>query len=280
MFGRFSFSLIFVGAIAVLLGSSCLPRPPDTPLHVRPTDGRPKSPAKATGGLYSSLELREDSQGERQLQLGPHSRLLFEAGVAARFGEPQVDSLPDPTTTVFGLGPYVRTVLHRQNLDVARGVVPITGTLRVEGNRLDTLRGDLVLHLGQLRLDEQSEREGWGDDLKQELFGLPDSGLEQTTVQLKTIRFGSGPRPGFAVRGDATFELPVAGTPKSVNVFMSLKRTDWGRYRWTSYQPIDLTLSEDFPNREAVARLSDSWNVRKIADLVRVQIELDLEVAQ
>jgi hypothetical protein len=279
MFGRFSISVLFAGAISIALAPGCLPRPPDTPLHVRPTDGRPKSPAKATGGLYSSLELREDSQGERQLQLGSNSKLLFEAGVAARFGEPQVDSLPDPTTTVFGLGPYIRTVLHRQNLDVARGVVPITGTLSVEGNRLDTLQGDLTLHLDQVRLDEQSEAEGWGDDLKHELFGLPDSGLEQTTVRLKKIRFGSGPRPGFVVRGDATFELPVAGSPKSVNVFMSLKRSDWGRYRWTSYQPIDLTLSEDFPDREAVARLSDAWNVRKIADLVRVQIELDLEVA-
>ena len=213
------------------------------------------------------------------LQVASSSKLRFEVGVAARFGEPQVDSLPDPTTTVFGLGPYIRTVLHRENLDVARGEVPISGTLRVEGNQLDSLRGELQLHLGDVKLDEQSEDAGWGDDLKRELFGLPDSGIERASVQIKTMRFGSGPRPGFEVRGDATFELPLGGASKPINVFMTLSRQDWNRYRWSSYQPIDLTVSEDFPDREAVARLSDAWNVRKIADLVRVQIELDLEAS-
>ncbi len=244
---------------------------------MRPTDGRPKSPARVSGGLYNSLELREGSQQTQRLRIAGKSKLRFEAGVAARFGEPQVDSLPDPTTTVFGLGPYIRTVLHRQNLDVARGIVPISGTLQLEGNRLDSLRGDLVLHLSQTTLDEQSEDMGRGDELKRELFGLPESGSERVAVQVKKMRFGSGPRPGFEVRGDATFELPLRGGSKEVNVFMTLQRSDWTRYRWSSYQPIDLTVSEDFPDRDAVARLSDAWNVRKIADLVRVQIELELE---
>ncbi len=142
---------------------------------------------------------------------------------------------------------------------------------------MDSLRGELQLHLGDISLDEQSEDAGWGDDLKRELFGLPDSGTERAAVQIEKMRFGSGPRPGFEVRGDATFQLPLRGGSKSINVFMTLRRQDWNRYRWSSYQPIDLTVSEDFPDREAVSRLSDAWNVRKIADLVRVQIELDLE---
>ncbi len=277
MISRMSSLAALLVASLLLPSGGCLPRPPDTPLHVRPTDGRPKSPAKATGGLYSSVQLREGSQGERLLQVASTSKLRFEVGVAARFGEPQVDSLPDPTTSVFGLGPYIRTVLHRQNLDVARGVVPISGTLHVEGSQMDSLRGELQLHLGDISLDEQSEDAGWGDDLKRELFGLPDSGTERAAVQIEKMRFGSGPRPGFEVRGDATFQLPLRGGSKSINVFMTLRRQDWNRYRWSSYQPIDLTVSEDFPDREAVSRLSDAWNVRKIADLVRVQIELDLE---
>jgi hypothetical protein len=259
------------------MGSACLPRPPDTPLHVRPTDGRPKSPAKPTGGLYSSVELREGAQGERQWQVAESSTLRFVAGVAARFGEPQVDSLPDPTTTVFGLGPYIRTVLHRQNLDVAHGSIPLSGTLTIDGNRMDGARGDLILHLDQLTMDEQSEDMGWGDDLKRELFGLPDSGQSTASVHVKKMKFGSGPRVGFEIQGDATFELPVGGNPKAVNVFMTLSRTGWQTYRWTSYQPIAVTVSEDFSDRQAVANLSDAWNVRKIADLVRIQIDLELE---
>ena len=275
---REKFFALALGSTLLGFPSGCLPRPADTPLHVRPTDGRPKSPAKPGGGLYSSLELREGSQRTQRLRVSSSSKLRFEAGVAARFGEAKVDSLPDPTTTVFGLGPYVRTVLHRQHLDVATGLVPISGTLSVNGNHLDTLRGELVLHLDELQLDQRSTDMGWDDDLKREVFGLSDSGDGRASVRLKEMRFGSGPRPGFAVRGDATFEIPLEAGRKSINVFMKLRRRDWNHYRWTSYSPIDLTISEDFPDREAVIRLSDAWNVRKIADLVRVQIELDLEV--
>jgi hypothetical protein len=270
-------SLLLVLPLATGLGSGCLPRPPETPLHVRPTDGVPKSPAKPTGGLYSSVELREGAHGERQWQVAESSKLHFVAGVSARFGEPQLDGLPDPTTSVFGLAPYIRTVLHRQNLDVARGSIPISGTLIIDGNRMDSARGELRLHLDELSMDEQSEDLGWGDDLKRELFALPDSGERTRVVTLKKMKFGSGPRLGFQIQGDATFELAVGDKLKPVNVFMTLRRTGWQSFRWTSYQPISMTVSEDFADRGDVGRLSDAWSVRKIADVVLFQIDLTLE---
>ena len=270
-------SLFLVLLPALVLAGACLPRPPDTPLHVRPTDGRPKSPAKPVGSLYSSVELRDGSGGTRQWQLAESSRLFFVVGVAARFGAPNIDYQPDPTSTVFGLGPYIRTALHRQNLDVARGSIPISGTLSIDGNRLDSARGDLALHLDALTLDEQSEDMGWSEDLKREVFGLPDSGRETAPVTLKSIRFGSGPRVGFQVQGEATFELAVEGIKKSKKVFMTARRSDWQRYRWTSYQPIDVTISEDFALVKVKDGLADSWDVKNIADLVSIQIDLELE---
>ncbi|MBJ94249.1 MAG: hypothetical protein CMP23_07185 [Rickettsiales bacterium] len=278
MLYRAAFVRLLVALVVVGGGNACLPRPPDTPLHVRPTDGLPRSPARAQGALYSYLELREGATERRRLSLTEGSKLVFTAGIAARYGEPQVDSLPDPTGSAFGLAPWIRTVLARQGLDVARGVVPLSGALQLEGNRLDSLRGDLVLHLDRLHFDRQREAAGWADDLRAELFGLPGSGSADRQVRLGKVRLGSGPRPGFEVRGDASFEL-IGTSFTPFNVFMVLKRKDWQRYHWSSYQPIALNISEDFPDRQAAERLAELWGVRKIADRVNIQIELELEEA-
>jgi len=259
------------------LAVGCFSRPPDTPLHVRPPDGRPKSIAKPGGGLYRSVELREGSQGQRQWQLAESSKLHFVVSVAARFGAPKVDYQPEPTKTVFGLGPYIRTVLHRQHLDVVRGSMPISGTLSIDGNRMDSATGVLELHLSELVLDEQSEDLGRGDELKREVFGLPDSGRETAPVTLKVNKFGSGPRVGFQVQGEATFQMSSKDPEKSTTVGLTLSRSDWDLYRWTSYRPIDVTISEDLALGEVKDALIDAWNVKEIADLVRIQIEVELQ---
>ena len=66
---------------------------------------------------------------------------------------------------------------------------------------------------------------------------------------------------------------------KSTTVGLTLSRSDWHRYRWTSYRPIDVTISEDLALSEVKDALIDAWNVKEIADLVRIQIEVELEAS-
>jgi len=242
-----------------MLAGGCLSRPPDTPLHVRPTDGKPRAPGEKKGGLYDTVELKP-SQGRRNWKAVKGSHLRFTIGVDDRF-------------FAFAQEPYLRSVLHRQNLIGVVGRIPIEGGFEMDGNRINTAKGALLLRLDQLSLEDDDRVEA----VQSILFGIPERGDGTVEARITDMKFGSGPREGFAIQGDITLEVPVGGANRKITVFMTLDREGYDRYRWTTYQPIEVKVSEDFASREAVRDVADSWNARKIADMVRIHAELILE---
>ncbi|HCP45959.1 MAG TPA: hypothetical protein DIU15_07955 [Deltaproteobacteria bacterium] len=253
---------IFTAILAVgtaMLASGCLSRPPDTPLHVRPTDGKPRAPGEKKGGLYDTVELKP-SQGRRDWKAVEGSHLKFTIGVDDRF-------------FAFAQEPYLRSVLHRQNLIGVVGTIPIEGGFQMDGNRINTATGAFVLRLDQLTLEDDERAAA----VKNIVFGIPERGDGQVEARIIDMKFGSGPREGFAIQGDITLELPVGAAQRKITVFMTLDRQSYDRYRWTTYQPVEVKVSEDFASREDVREVGDRWDVRKIADMVRIHAELVLE---